>query len=32
LTRFPWGQSVQRACGVLIAVVGVWSLMQLGGA
>ena len=32
LTRFSWGQSVQRACGVLIAVVGVWSLMQLGGA
>jgi urease accessory protein len=32
LARFPWGLRVQRACGVLIAVVGVWSLMQLGGA
>ena len=31
LTRFRWGQSVQRACGLLIAGVGVWSLMQLGG-
>lgn len=32
LARFPWGRGVQRACGGLIAVVGVWSLMQLGGS
>jgi urease accessory protein len=32
LARFPWGRGVQRACGGLIAVVGVWSLIQLGGS
>lgn len=32
LARFPWGRGVQRACGGLIAVVGLWSLMQLGGS